>query len=327
VYVGSTRGVLWALTPNGKRVYRHQTVSAIEAQPVIDSQRDELYALTVTGDIEALRASDGSPRWTATVGGTLTQSGLLRDDALYVVTEDEAVTAVARVDGSILWRYRREPRSGFSIAGHAGLTLAGRRLLAAFGDGSVVALDASDGRVLWETDTSIDLGEIEDSRRFVDVDTTPTIAGGLVYIASFLGGVYVLSLETGSVEQQLDEPGAVVDISVTRDALLLSSAESGLLCLNLPDLTPRWRRVVGRGAAVNARVEGDIAYVTESRGALLAVDLKNGRELGRIETGHGLSAPPTLDQGRGFVLSNAGRLFAFSYPSSAVRPPAPPFAL
>ena len=53
---------------------------------------------------------------------------MLSSDALYVVTDDDTVVAFSRSDGSVLWRYRREPHEGFVIAGHAGLTSAGGKL-------------------------------------------------------------------------------------------------------------------------------------------------------------------------------------------------------
>jgi outer membrane protein assembly factor BamB len=313
VYVGSTRGALLAFDERGRQLFRYDAKAAIEAQPTVDSIRGEVYAATVTGTLIALRADDAALRWKAEAGGSITQQGLLSNDALYVVTDTDSVLAVSRADGSVLWRYHRDPLEGFGITGHAGLTMTGSKLITGFSDGMVVALDAGDGRVLWELNTSLDLEDVDPTRRFTDVDTTPAVAGNTVYVASFSGGLYAVDLGNGAIQLHRDEMQGINGLTATPDALLVSSAEHGILCLDLPGLTLRWKRAVGRGSPSKAEVRGDNVYVTESLGAFLVLALGDGAELGRLETAHGITAPATLERGRGFVLSNAGTLYAFTY--------------
>jgi hypothetical protein len=313
VYAGSTQGILWAMTADGRRLYHYDAHVPIEAQPMVDGERGELYVATVRGTLLAMHGTDLSVRWKAELGTSVSKPGLMSQDALYVVTDNDSVVALARTDGSTLWRYRREPHEGFAIAGHAGLTLAGSKLLTGFGDGTVVALDAGDGRLLWEVDTSADIEDLDSGRSFVDVDTTPVVVGDKVYVASFAAGLFGLELATGTVHAHEGGLKGVTSITATRDALLVSSAEQGVLCLELPDLSLRWRHKIDRGAPGQAEVRGDSVYVAESLGALLSLALADGKELGRIETGHGITAPVTIEGRRGYVLSNAGVLYAFTY--------------
>jgi outer membrane protein assembly factor BamB len=313
VYSGSTRGKLVALDLSGHPVYSVDAGAGIEAQPVADPARAEVYVANVRGGVLALNGVDGGVRWKAEAGASISQPGLLSNDALYVVTDEDSVIAFSRSDGSVLWRYRREPHEGFVIAGHAGLTNANGKLLTGFGDGTVVALDASDGRVIWETDTSVDLVDVESTQRFVDVDTTPAVAGDLVYVASFSGGLYALELANGTVHAHEGDLRGITGVTATPDALIVSSAEAGVVCLELPQLTVRWRHRVDRGAAGKTEVRDDNVYFAESLGALLALSLADGREMGRLESAHGFTAPPSFDGRVGFVLSNAAKLFSFSY--------------
>ena len=46
---------------------------------------------------------------------------------------------------------------------------------------------------------------------------------------------------------------------------------------------------------------------------LLALALADGREQGRIQSEHGFQAAPSLSEGRGFILGNAGVFYAFDY--------------
>jgi outer membrane protein assembly factor BamB len=313
VYAGSIRGKLLALdVVYGTPIYAYDAKAAIEAPPAVDAERGELYVATVRGTLVALRAHDGSERWRADVSAAVSQAPLLRSDALYVVTDDDTVLALARKDGSLLWRYKREPPEGLAIAGHAGLTAIEGKVLTGFGDGAVVALDASDGRTLWESDTSTDLQDLDATRRFVDVDATPAVVEGVVYTASFSGGLYGFEIANGTVRVHEPSLKGVTAVTAGEDVLLVSSADRGLLCLSLPALTVRWQRAVERGAPGKAELRGSTVYVAESLGGLLAVALENGRELGRLETAHGITAPATLSDRRGFAVSNTGTLYAFT---------------
>lgn len=313
LFVGSSTGVLHALEADGRPLYQYDAGAGIEARPELDPVRGQLFIGTTTGQVHALNADDGSLRWQVAAGGSVSASGHLSDDALYLVTDDDSVVALSREDGEVLWRYRREPRDGFAIAGHAGLARADRRILAAFGDGAVVALDASDGKLFWETDTSLDVEDPEDDRQFVDVDTTPVVVGDTVYVASFAAGLYGLEIDSGTAAVRREDLTGITHIAADQTGLFLSSADRGVVCLDLPGHGPRWAHRVERGSPAHL-VPGDgVVYVTETRGALLALNQSNGEEAGRVESGHGFSAAPTMLDGRGFILSNAGTLFAFTY--------------
>jgi outer membrane protein assembly factor BamB len=314
IYIGSTDRALWALGLDGQRIYRYLAESGIEAEPTLDPARDELYVATARGVVHALHAHDGSVRWKAEVNASISQAGALSDDALYLVTDDDTVVALARTDGSILWRYKREPRTGIQIAGHAGVLLSNHRLVTGFSDGSIVSLSANDGRVQWLVDTTLDFADPEQTEKgFVDVDTTPVQIGDVVYAASFLGGFYGIEAVSGAVRVRNPELTGITSLAGDEDALVLASAEDGVLCLDLPSLAPRWRHEIHNGAPGALRVRNRQVFLTESRGAFLAFDLATGNEQGRLKTEHGFSATATMTDSLGFLLGNAGVLYAFRY--------------
>lgn len=318
IYVGSSAGVVWALSAAGQRIYSYDAGGGVMAGPTIDTERDELYVATEEGVLHMLTASTGVLRWRAEVGGAVSQPPLLTDDAVYVVTDDDVVTALARSDGQALWRYRRDAPEGFYVSDHAGLALAGGRLLTAFTAGVVVALDPADGSLLWERDTSVELEPGPDGApRFSDVDTTPVVIDQTVYVASFAGGLYALELASGSVRWRDEELTGVVDIRRVDDRrLVLASGDLGVVCYDRVAREVLWTRAIPRGAPSSVVVAEDLVLVGESQGGFVTLALQNGRELGRIETGHGFTAPASVASGRGFVLSNGGVLYAFALPGA-----------
>lgn len=314
LFVGSGEKVLWALSGSGRVLYQYRVESGIEAEPSLDVSRDELYVPTAAGLVHALEAGTGKLRWKAEVSGAVSQAGLLSEDALYVVTDDDGVFAISRKDGSVLWRYKREPRAGLKIGGHAGLLLANGRLITGFGDGTIVALSAGDGNVLWLVDTTLDFAEpAQTEQGFVDVDTTPVQVGDTVYAASFMGGFYGISASDGVPTVRRADWTGITSIAADERSLVLASSDLGVICIELASFSPRWVRKARPFIVGSVSVHDDSVYVTETRGALLALALADGRERGRIQTEHGFLASPTLREGRGFILGNAGTLYAFDY--------------
>ena len=314
VYIGSTSGELFALDSFGKPAFKHKAKAAIEAPVTLDIARGELYATSVDGTVEALDASTGASRWQISIEEAISQRGLLSPDALYLVTDLDTVVAINRADGALLWRYRRVERpEGFAIVGHAALGLADRRIIAAFGDGVVAALDPGDGRVIWELDTSLDVPELDETQRYLDVDTTPAIVDGVAYVASFTGGLYGIDVKTGTVRQHESHLKSIAGVATDGSVLIVSSAEQGVLCLELPSLAPLWRWNVRQGAPGVPSIAAGQVFIPESQDGLIALDMASGRERGRLHTAHGITTPASLVDGQGFVLSNAGRLYAFTY--------------
>lgn len=322
VYVGSSAGSLWALTPAGTKIWRYDAEGGIEAEPAVDGRNGEVYLGTTQGYVHALHASDGRVRWRKPIEGAIRNPPILSGDAVYVNTASDLVVAFSRESGEALWRYHRDPPDGFSLTGHAGMVLVDNKLLAAFSDGTLVALDPADGHVVWERDTALDLEEApEGATRFLDVDTTPVVLGSSVYIASFAAGFYEVALSSGSVRARDAARVGITSIAVSDRArstegeegfMVLASADDGVVCLAMPDRTQMWAHHVSRGAASIPKIYRDVVLVGENSGGFLALAVGTGQELSRVESGYGFSAEPAIADHLGFVVSNGGTLFAFS---------------
>jgi outer membrane protein assembly factor BamB len=315
IYVGSVAGDLHALSFTGRALYRFELHEPIECEPALDAAADELFVGNERGELYALSPSRGEIRWKADAGGAIRRRPLLLNDAVYVVTEEDIVIALARADGSPLWRYKRDRDEGFLVAGHAGLAAhdGGTRILTAFNDGVVVALDALDGSVKWERDTSYDAPPVEPGRpRYLDVDTTPTVVGDALYVASFGSGLYALDPKNGSVLWREPEWTGITSLAAADDGrgLLLVSADRGLAYFDPATRSARWQRPSFRGALGEARVVSGVIVLGESKGSLVAVRQSDGVELSRIDAGHGFVAPTAIEAGRAFSITNGGSLLA-----------------
>lgn len=308
VYIGTSEGNLFAFNLNGRRLYFYDAGAQIESKPAVDSATGEVYFPAVDGTLHALDV-DGEVRWTTKLIGSLRTQPVLSKVAVYVVSEHDTVTALARDDGRILWTYQKDPIDEITIAGHAGMLLEDGRLFAAFTDGAVAAIDPADGRLFWELETALDV-ELRPGNvpQFLDVDTTPVLRAGTLYIASFTAGLYALDADSGTVQWRDASLTGVTGLATAGRMLVVSSAKRGVLLLDLRTREVQWEKPSERGAPTPPVVTetGTVIY-GETKGSLLALSLADGREIARAEGGAGFSATPTARGGFGGALSNGGR--------------------
>ena len=310
--MGSSDGQFVAFDVYGEIHWRYDPAAGVESAPAVDGQRGELFLASEDGVVHALGWKDGEVRWKKAAGGPVRQTPLLTDDALYIVREDDTVVAMSRDDGELLWTYEREHEVEFAIAGHAGLLLHEGRLYTGFTDGAVVALDAATGGLEWERLTQLDAEEREGQAiRFYDVDSTPVILDGKLWVASVSAGLYALSIDGGSVLWRSADYENITGLAVAGEQLVLASATDGVTVLEPTAGRVVWRKPVGRGSPADPVVTGRYILIGESRGALVAIDRRTGREAARIEHGQGFSAPPAIEGNLGWAMTNGGKLIAF----------------
>jgi outer membrane protein assembly factor BamB len=243
---------------------------------------------------------------------------LLFRDALFLFSEEDVLEARSREDGSVLWSYKRDRGDGFLVAGHSALELTeGGLLLAGFSDGTIVALDALDGRVKWERPTSVDAPDAEPGRpRYLDVDTTPVIVDNHVYAASFAAGLYCLDANNGSVIWREPELTGITSLAALPDGagLITVSADLGVSRFDTKTRLFAWTKAGERGSFGVPTLVGDLVLVGDSRGSLVALSAATGDERGRIDTGHGFIAGIAAAGARAYALSNGGNLLAIRLP-------------
>jgi len=146
--------------------------------------------------------------WSRNVGAgsdrksALTAAPVANANHIYVMDAEQRVHALDLQTGSPVWERRIQSdneRDRVSIGG--GLALAGDRLIVSSGFGSVSALDAETGRVIWTHQTE------------APMTGSPTIKDGRIFVTSNNNEVLAMSLEDGQVQwsdQAISEPARVL---------------------------------------------------------------------------------------------------------------------
>jgi outer membrane protein assembly factor BamB len=311
LYVGGLDRALHALRArDGLELWRFQTLGAVEGAPVVSG--GVVYFGSDDGALYAVEAASGALRWRAATTAEVLRAPEVTADAVYFVNADDTVFAADRVRGTIRWRYRRPQPGGITGSGHAGLLRDGERVVTGFSDGAVVALDARDGAVRWEHDTSADVENVEEAReshRLIDVDSTPVLLGDTLYVASYTAGLYALDRETGSVRFRADAlPGISGLATDGRD--LYAAAGSRLLRVDPTDGTVRWSRELPSHGLVEPMLHGPLVLAPTSDGALWFLRARDGEALlGLGRDGYG-SAPLIVGR-RMYTVSNGAVVVAW----------------
>jgi outer membrane protein assembly factor BamB len=178
-----------------------------------------------------------------------------------------------------------------------------------FADGFVVALTLADGIQKWERNLSTSGG-----LQFLDADATPVLDDqGNLFAASYKDGVYALKAENGDLEWNTVRPGTNSMVR-SGDVLLLGGdgkiaamhTQTGRELWSL-DLTPGKKSgaTAGRPPLL---LRGLLAVPTAKE--LVFVDPLKGRAKVAFNPGKGVTATPVLYNGRLYVLSNLGTVFA-----------------
>lgn len=299
VVVGTRDGWLHALRPDGSVVWEFEGAGSFGAPAAIEA--GVVYAGTSGGVLHAVELATGKERWKYDAKEELGTRPAVAGGLVIVASLDETVVAVDARTGAWRWHHRRDRREGFTIRGAADVVVRGSTAFAAWSDGTVAALEAATGNPRWER-------KVAPEGKYLDVDSL-SLAGGRLFAAAYSGAVLALDPDTGKTLWQAKVADATrlawiegSVVVVTTSAVKALSPDNGAVVweTTLRDGSPGAPPVLaGRWLAVPA-----------GPGGLLFLDPATGRVIRILDGGQGIDGTFAWLKGRGYVLGNAGTLFA-----------------
>ena len=224
------------------------------------------------------------------------------------------MVALDAITGKYKWQYKTETPEEYTLRGHAGVAIDGDMVFTGFSNGTMVALRRDTGSVAWSTSLK------GDADRFMDVDATPLVMGDRVYASSSSGGVYALDKATGLVRWRVpfwdarmpSSSGNVGGLATDGKALYVSVADLGTYAIDLAG-NIIWRvGAKGGGEPATPVVFAELLLYSLAKDGMFIADRRTGETLEYFDPGDGISAAPTITgDGRLFVMSNRGILYAF----------------
>jgi len=331
VFVGSSDGGLYALSaPQGEVLWRFQTLSYVQCRPHYDAGEDVLYFGSHDGALYRVKARDGALDWRLSTRSEIGRQPILGGDLVYFANANDTLVAAKRRTGEIVWTHHRSPAAGMEVAGYSGPALAFGRVYMGFSDGTATAFDQATGQEVWQpvdlaTEAEEALGE---PPKYLDVDTTPiafsTAADDVVVFGSYVGGVYALDADLGTLLWSNGDVHGVSDLAFfeepahtrggihrpRRELIIVSTGTSGLWALDPETGREVWRREVPHGGVSGAAFVAGALLVNSSQLGTFLVSPVDGSLIDGLHSDLGASGAPAAYGRRAFVLTNGGTLLA-----------------
>jgi FOG: WD40-like repeat len=309
------------------------------ATPAVDPVSGRVVVGTRDGVLRSVTI-DGKTRWAVPTSAPFFAGVLIRDGVVYVPGGDGVLRALKADTGAPLWSYD---------CGEELVTvpvLAEGRVLVASQSATLYAVDAADGKWVWQYRRTPPAGFI------LRGASTPVVREGVVYLGFSDGHAAALDAKTGGAiwDRVLSTGTQFIDVSSTPgfDAsghLIVASYKDGLFALDPKTGDSVWQSntiglayVLVRGAVIFATGEdrlgafsaetGKTIWVTQlperagqqpaftsglllvpTGRALLFIDPVSGRILRRFDPGKGVTATPAVYGPDALVLSNLGFVY------------------
>lgn len=223
---------------------------------------------------------------------------------LYVPTQDGALTALELRTGERIWSYHPSPGSDTSSPFFTTPAIANGVVFASWGDRWLYAIDATQGKVLWQFES-----------RTPSTFSTPVITDGLIYLASadnYLA--YALSVQAKSMSAQFSSGGsahvATITPAVANGSLDIATSDGMLYAFDVLTRHLRWTYPVSTGSLTAPVAAGGFVYVGTQDGHVVAIHQQSGQFGWDFLAGEYVRTKPTVLNGALYLGSGQGDVYA-----------------
>lgn len=279
----------------------------------------KLFATDGLGDVVALNAADGKILWRAKPGGPLRGAPTLSNGSVYVVSQDNQITALSQDTGNVQWQQvgSLESQGVFGVAAPA----AGRgTVVVGFSSGELNAYRYENGRTLWQ-DTLSRTSVTTSVSSLADIDADPVIDENRVYAVGQGGRMVALELTTGRRVWEQNFAG-ISTPWLAGEWLFVVTDDARLVCISRGNGKVRWIADLGgftnmkkrKGRTINwvgPVLAGNRLIVGNSEGRLAFVSPTDGAIVQTMKGFAPITLPPVVANNTLYVLDQKGKITAY----------------
>ena len=320
VLVGGADGNVYAIDRRSGHERWHAALhSAVNSTPAARS--GVVYAATMGGTFAALSARDGHLLWSRRFGANAklawgresgdvyVSSPTLAGNSFIVGSGDGNVYSLDAATGDIRWQFRTNGRVRSTPAVSGGVVYAGSF------DGSVYAIDLTSGKQHWRFDTE---GRQLESAKFGydrrSIQSSPSIADGVVYVGSRDGHLYAIDATTGKARWSYAHDATSWSIAspAVRDGVVYDASSDALFVHALDRSSGKelWRTNTKGPVWSSASVAGNFLFVGDGGGLVHALDARSGAERWTFQTRGNVQSSAAVADGVLYIGSADGAVYA-----------------
>jgi outer membrane protein assembly factor BamB len=265
-----------------------------------------VYAGGRTGDVWAIDAATGATKWRIHLSDDPVEASLLvQDGIVYTGTGGGLFVALNAADGSERWRFNdgQDFVNTFPALDNGVIYVGGPQ--------SVRAIDATTGKLVWESRTD---GQVRGA----------AVDNGVVYAPTAPGSVYALNEADGHQlwTQTFTDAAPGLSVAVAGGVVVAGFGTGGMMGLDAASGRVVWQTPDSGGETTASKVSiaNGIAYAYFGpRKGILAVDAKTGQERG-IGATEEIRMPSSIVDGVLYAGSGAGIAYAFTSADATITP-------
>ena len=273
------------------------------------------YGLVLLGteaaEVVALDQDSGAILWAMAVSSEVLSAPKTNGDVVVVQTVDEKLVALEATTGEQRWTYETT-LPALTLRGTSSPVFAtGGKVLAGFSNGTLVAVDASDGVWSWEERVAVPEGQY-DIDRVIDIDGQLLVDGSRVLASSYQGNLMALDVNTGRIVWGR-EASSFHGIERGFGNLYYVDDEGVITAVRDNSEDVVWENSDLKFRSVSApRAVGNYIAVTDFEGYVHLLSQIDGRIVGRTRAdSDGVRAAMMSGAGLLYVYGKSGKLSAY----------------
>lgn len=310
VYVADRRGRVSAYdAESGRLGWRFSIGTGISGGPAIAD--DMVVVGTRKGRVIALEPETGEQIWDARVSSEVLALPVIGDDIVVVRSADGRVYGFSRETGSRRWVHDVSVPS-LSLRGSSNPVQLNGGVAIGFENGVLQALRASDGESAWQVTVSEPRGSA-DLDRVRDIDATPVLFDGTLYVVGYRGRLMAVSPSDGEVYWDR-EFSSHAGMDVDDERVYVTDESGRIWAVDRRTGASIWRQNDTEGLNATApAAHGDYVVFGDSTGRLTVLSAQDGRILARrqVSEDDSISQAPVSDGGGVLVLTDDGYLMRY----------------
>lgn len=311
-------GAVYAGGPDG-RLVRFDAASG-KASGVIDTKHPlaggigegdgMLLVGTFKGEVLAFDEKSGKPKWTAHLSTEVLSPPYAAMGMVVVRTGDGRIYGLDGTSGKRKWVYQGATPS-LTVRSFAGALITDDRVYAGFAGGRLVALNLSNGSLVWEAMVSRPRGATE-LERISDVTSLPVLDEQQVCAVAYQGRIACFEVTTGNQTWARDV-SSNAGLAMDDHYVYVSENRGGVVAYDKKDGTSVWAQDLLNGLKLSAPLaHSNRIVVGDSQGYVNFIRKDNGAIIARSGTDESAitARPISLPNGIA-VQTRKGGVFAF----------------
>jgi len=275
------------------------------------------FVITSRNGHVVLLDANGQIIWKVDASSEVLMPAQIAGDLIIIRSVDGRISALSITDGSEKWTYKRDVPA-LTLRGNSAPIIKKGYIFSGLDNGRLVTLDLLEGHVVFDIAVASPTGRSE-LERLVDIDGQAKIVNDTLYMGSYQGRVISLDVRRGQLNWSR-KLSTYSGVEYSTSGLFVSDDKDSIWALDIKNGATLWKQDKLKARQITRPVKIAKSIVVGDYEAYLHfLSPFDGHFQARIDTdGSGIIVPPIEHNGRLYVITRDGELFAFSLESSVL---------